>query len=160
MNSETADRVVKAFENGVLSRRELVTQLMGLGAAGAVVSQTASGAETDEAGATFRASGLDHVALNVSDLSRSEDFYAQHLGLRRVGGSGNRIAFLAAHVQSQFALALFSSGSPGLNHYAYAIRDYDPQAAVEALKAAGVEPRREQNRVYFDAPDGVTVQVT
>ncbi len=31
---------------------------------------------------------------------------------------------------------------------------------METLKAAGLKPERHENRVYFDDPDGLTVQVS
>ena len=36
----------------------------------------------------------------------------------------------------------------------------EPHDAVARLKAAGLAPRRNGNRVYFDDPDGLEVQVT
>lgn len=152
-------KLVDDFEKGQLSRRELAAQLIGLGAAMAVVdnaaAQTASSAETESA--TFQAKRLDHIALNVTDVARSRDFYAQHLGLepRR---QGERNCFMAP-ADSEFILALFQSEQPGMNHYCYGIDDYDAEAVVEKLIAARLAPRREGNRVYFPDPDGITVQL-
>jgi len=39
------------------------------------------------------------------------------------------------------------------------IANYDPVDAVARLKAAGLTPRREGGRVYFDDPDGIECQV-
>jgi hypothetical protein len=58
-----------------------------------------------------------------------------------------------------FFLTLFRGDRPGLNHYCYAIKDYDADRAEEKLKAAGLKPRREGNRVSFHDPDGIQVQV-
>jgi len=60
---------------------------------------------------------------------------------------------------SDFFLTLFRGEQPGLNHYCYAIKGYDPDRAEAALKAAGLKVRREGGRVYFDDPDGIRVQV-
>ena len=46
-----------------------------------------------------------------------------------------------------------------MHHYCYAIDNYEPDTTVEKLKAAGLTVRRAQNRVYFDDPDGLEVQV-
>jgi hypothetical protein len=54
---------------------------------------------------------------------------------------------------------LFKGERPGLNHYCYVIRDYAVEQAEEKLKAAGLKPRREGNRLYFPDPDGIEVQV-
>jgi hypothetical protein len=79
MRPDFAEEIVEQFERGGLSRRQLASRLMGLGAALAVLPGTARGDEDQEG--TFRATGLDHVALDVRDVRRSRDFYVKHLGL-------------------------------------------------------------------------------
>ncbi|HEY8504689.1 MAG TPA: VOC family protein [Gemmataceae bacterium] len=148
-----AERIIEEFERGNLTRRQLAAALLGLGAAAAGGAR----AQAPGGGSTFAATGLDHVALDVTDLVRSRDFYVKHLGLKVIR-EDERAAFLG-HGDG-FILTLFRAGKPGLNHYCYAIRDYDPGRAVEKLKAAGLKPRREGDRVYFDDPDGIEVQVT
>jgi len=58
-----------------------------------------------------------------------------------------------------FFLTLFRAENPGLHHYCYAIRNYNPEDAVQKLRDAGLRPRREGGRVYFPDPDDLTVQV-
>ena len=156
MRPEIADTIVEQFERGQLSRRQLVSRLTGLGAAMAVMPHAARAAQQSEG--TFRATGLDHVALTVSDVRRSVAFYREHLGLEVIREEGDDQCFLGRG--DGFFLALFRGDDPGLNHYAYRIEGYDPDEVVRKLEAAGIEPRREQGRVYFDDPDGIEVQVT
>jgi hypothetical protein len=47
-----------------------------------------------------------------------------------------------------------------MHHYSYAIPDYDQQVAAERLRGAGLEPKLEGGRIYFDDPDGIVVQVS
>jgi catechol 2,3-dioxygenase-like lactoylglutathione lyase family enzyme len=154
MSIDLAEKMIEDFEEGILSRRQLAQRLLGLAAvlAGA---RSAAADETDRT-STFRATGLDHVALNVSKIPRSRDFYVRHLGLEVVR-EGKGHCFLGR--DGNFLLALFQREPVGLNHYCYTIRDYAPNKAVHALDAAGLRPRREQDRVYFDDPDGVEVQI-
>lgn len=105
---------------------------------------------------TFQATGLNHIALDVTDVARSNDFYGKHLGLRVIRGD-EHASFLGA--DRDFFLTLFRGERPGLNHYCYSIDHYDAEDAMERLAAAGLHPRREGNRVYFPDPDGLTVQV-
>ncbi len=56
-------------------------------------------------------------------------------------------------------VALFRSSESGLNHYCFSIDDYDVAGAQEKLKAEGLSPRRQGNRIYFPDPHGVTVQL-
>ena len=151
-----AARIVKDFESGRITRRQLVAQLMALGAAAAGVGTTALAQDQPDGGPTFQATGLDHVALRVSDVRRSVEFYQKHLGLSVMRQSENS-AFLNPG-DNEF-LALFRREPAGLDHYCYNIRNYDPDEVVRELEAAGLDPRRESNRVYFDDPDGIEVQL-
>ncbi len=155
MQPDITETLVEEFERGLLSRRQLASRLMGLGAALAVMPRTAEARQAE--GSTFQATGLDHVALNVRNVPRSRDFYIKHLGLKVLRESGEDNCFLGSG--DGFFLTLFKGEQPGLNHYCYDIRGYNADQAEEKLKAAGLKPRREGNRIYFPDLDGIEVQV-
>jgi catechol 2,3-dioxygenase-like lactoylglutathione lyase family enzyme len=155
MQPDIAEKLVEDFERGVLSRRQLASRLMGLGATLAVMPSTSEARQGNAS--TFQATGLDHVALNVRNVPRSRDFYIKHLGLKVIRESGEDNCFLGSG--DGFFLTLFKGEQPGLNHYCYAIRGYNADQAEEKLKAAGFKPRREGNRIYFPDLDGIEVQV-
>ncbi len=155
MQPDIAETLVEDFERGLLSRRQLASRLMGLGAALSVMPRVAEAHQGESS--TFQATGLDHVALNVSSVLRSRDFYIKHLGLKVIRDGGEDNCFLGTG--DTFFLTLFKGDRPGLNHYCYAIKGYDVDRAEEKLKAAGLKPRKEGNRVYFPDPDGIEVQV-
>lgn len=154
---EIADKLVQGVQEGRLGRREAVSRLVALaaaafaGSAGGAVP--AAGTDTS----TFQSVGLNHVALNVTDISRSSEFYQKHLGLKVLRQS-SRNAFLGAG-GSNF-VALFRSERAGMNHYAYTIERYDAAEVVTKLDGVGLEPERHDDRVYFDDPDGLQVQLT
>ena len=151
-------RMVEDFERGRLTRRQLVAHLTAAAAAmaGAPLLGGSSAAAQSQGGSTFQAKAVDHVALRVTDVARSRRFYEQHLGLETTS-CGAESCFMSCG--SDF-LALFRGTQPGLDHYAFAIDGYAPATAVERLEAAGLTPKRRGNRVYFDDPDGIEVQVT
>jgi catechol 2,3-dioxygenase-like lactoylglutathione lyase family enzyme len=155
MQPDTAEMLVEDFEQGLLSRRQLACRLMGLGAALSVMHHVAEASQGESN--TFQATGLNHVALNVSSVPRSRDFYIKHLALKVIRDGGEDNCFLGNG--DDFFLTLFKGERPGLNHYCYSIKAYDADRAEEKLKAAGLKPRREGNRVYFPDPDGIEVQV-
>ena len=69
MHTDIAERLVAQFERGLLSRRQLASRLLGLGAALTATSSTAGAAQDRKS--TFQATGLDHVALDVREVARS-----------------------------------------------------------------------------------------
>jgi catechol 2,3-dioxygenase-like lactoylglutathione lyase family enzyme len=154
------EEVVRAYEAGRLSRRELVGWLgavvasaMASSAAGDAAAQTAAPA----ASSTFRSVGLNHIALRVTDIPRARDFYAKHLGLT-VLDENPSICFMACGGNN--FVALFRSKTAGLDHYCYTIDDYVPDRVVERLRAASLAPERHEDRVYFNDADGLQVQLS
>src|SRR4051812_13757204 len=157
MHSDIADRLVDDFERGLLSRRQLVSRLMGLGTTLALLQDSSSASAQQAEGGTFQANGLDHVALNVRSVPRSRDFYIKHLGLKVIRDGGEDNCFLGSG--GDFFLTLFRGDQPGLNHYCYAIKGYNADDAEKRLRAVSLKPQREGNRVYFPDADGIKVQV-
>ncbi|RMH21281.1 MAG: hypothetical protein D6696_06145 [Acidobacteria bacterium] len=151
---EQIERLVEDFESGRLSRRQLVRHLAAAAAALAVGARPAAGRGDDEH--TFRATGIDHLALRVTDVDRSRRFYERHLGLAATRCSAD-LCFLDC---GDDFLALFRGPRPGLDHFSFAVEGFRPDDAVARLEAAGLAPRRRENRVYFDDPDGLEVQVS
>lgn len=159
MNAANASDTVDLFLTGHLSRRQLIARLMALGATAAGVSGVAHAAQPAEAAPaepTFKAESLDHIALNVTDIARSRDWYVRHLGLR-VASQDRSSAFLYA---GKDFVALFRAEKPGLHHYSFDIADYNQQAAADRLRKAGLTPKLRGTRIYFDDPDGIEVQVS
>ena len=152
------DKMVEDFEHGRLGRRQLVAALVASAAAMSGLP-TLGGARAGarEAGSTFAAKGIDHVALRVTDVARSRDFYVEHLGLEVSRDASPSSCFLDSGPDF---LALFRSSAPGLDHFSFGIEDYSADRAVDRLTAAGLQPIRHGNRVYFDDPDGIQLQVS
>ncbi len=146
--------MVDQYDRGRLSRRQLITTLTGFAAVAGLGADAVAAQDTKES--TFQATALNHIALSVTDVGRSRDFYVKHLGLR-VTRDGSRNCFL--NVGPNF-LALFRARQAGLAHYCYTIKGYTADSAAETLQAAGFKPRRAENRVYFDDPDGLEVQLS
>ena len=112
---EIADQLVRDVEEGRLGRREAVSRLVAVAAA--VFAGSTGGVATAAEGApTFQSVGLNHVALNVTDIARSSEFYQKHLGLKVLRQSTNN-AFLGAGANN--FVALFRSERAGMNHGAW-----------------------------------------
>lgn len=147
--------ILRDYETGRLTRRQLIGHLGGLvalaGGAGQLASQ-----QNQAAGGTFEATELNHIALRVTDVARSRDFYMKHLGLELAREGANNAFLNCGH---NF-VALFRGDQAGLDHYCYSVKNYDVAAAEEKLQAAGMKNiRRTSGRIYFSDPDGLTVQL-
>lgn len=157
MNPQLPEQLFSKYEQGALSRRDLIAKLVGLGVAMAAVEGPAA-EPADDSSPVFKGKGLDHIALNVTNVARSRDFYAKHLGLTVQRDGGEQRCFMGPP-GGDFILALFRSNSPGMNHYCFGTPGYQPDEAMEKLSKAGARPRREGDRIYFPDPDGITVQL-
>jgi len=151
--NQQIETLVDAYSTGRLSRRQL---LAGLGTMFAAATLGGAGTAAPPPSSTFRSQGLNHIALRVTDIDRSRDFYMKHFGVKVLQQS-SRNCFLG--VGENNFVALFESDKAGMDHYCYTIADYDPDACVRTLEAEGLKPRRTSNRVYFDDPDGLEVQI-
>jgi len=148
------EAMLDAFTSGRMNRRELIAAMSGLVAAAA--TGRALPAHGDEAGPTFTAKGLNHIALRVTDVARSRDFYMKHLGMTVANESLPGNCFL--NFEGGF-LALFRGNEARMDHYCYSVENYSVQDAAARLRAAGIEPRIEGERIYFPDPDLHTVQL-
>jgi catechol 2,3-dioxygenase-like lactoylglutathione lyase family enzyme len=133
-----------------MSRRDLIAGLALL------ASGTAAGAAAASDAPTFKATGLNHLALRVPEVKRSRDFYQRHLGLEVSRDGGDSSCFLTF---GNAFLALFRGAEPRMDHYCYSVEGYDVGESERRLKAAGLAPRVTGDRIYFDDPDGIEVQL-
>ena len=148
-------RLLDAFERGRMSRRELVAGLAGLSAAMAASNSVAS-AETDESPTPhFQVRAINHLALSSPNVARARDWYRDTLGMTVTRDSESSCFLSFDHG----FLAIFRGDQAGLHHFCFSIPGYDPDAVTNVLEKGGFNPRRQGNRVYFDDPDGLVVQL-
>jgi catechol-2,3-dioxygenase len=136
------------YERGEIRRRDLISGLAAL----TVVSRSTAAPTSS----TFQGVEVNHVALNVTDVRRSRNFYQQHLGLPVLSQSQTN-CFLGL---GKNFLALFQNPNPGMNHYCIGIKDYEVATVTAELERQGLHPARRSNRVYFNDPDGIEVQLS
>jgi len=116
---------------------------------------------------------IDHVALHVSDLSRSVSFYEKHFGFKKYfqhkGAGSYDIAYLKLG-DTVLELTHRSDGAMTGFHFCLETGDFDQTVAelqrrgVEMIRAphetAAREPREEGwRRVVFRGPDGEQIEL-
>lgn len=104
----------------------------------------------------LRAVDVNHVALRVSDLERSVEWYRALMGVNVIQRTRTN-AFLGL---GENFLALFQrQPGGGADHFCFSIEDYEPDAVAAKLAAVDIRATRHEDRLYFPDPDGLTVQV-
>jgi catechol 2,3-dioxygenase-like lactoylglutathione lyase family enzyme len=149
MENFVIEKMLTDYEDGRVSRRHLI----------AVLSAVAIGAASaPSAQPMFQGLGLNHIALRVTNIRRSRDFYQKHFGLP-VLHEGEDNCFLGL---GKNFLTLFKNEKPGLDHYCIAVQNFQADDVVEELERQGLKPRRPSgsDRVYFPDPDGLEVQLS
>lgn len=167
---ERLEGMVQHYECGAISRRELIAGLVVL-CAGAV-AQPSGGVSLPAQSATPKEpiplSGMDHIALRVSDLARSTKFYQEHLGGRiRSQSSNSTFLDVGSHWVALFSRGAVSTGyeatRPGVDHISFhSTQHRSLEERMGVLEARGLNPvsPRGSGRVYFRDPDGIILQLS
>lgn len=146
------DDLVRRFERGVVTRRQLIQGLATLaGATGA--------SRSDAAQAGLRGTGIDHVSVLVNDLQRSAAFYQRVFGMTPVSeDKPNQILRLG---MTRTIVSLRHEGPSGVvDHFAIGVENFNRDTVTEQLKPHGLTPQQNvQFGFHIKDPDGVVVQI-
>src|SRR5438094_2423309 len=144
--------LVARFEQGSLTRRDLVHGLALLAASG-----TAATAQED---LNFKAATIDHVSLQVADLQRSVDFYQKMFGFTVVSQEQVRSIMRLGNTGTLVSL---NRESPAgiVDHFAIGIPRFNRDSAARYVRERGATPL-EGNFAGFHVrdPDGIRVQIS
>ena len=167
--SAAIEQLVKRYEGGGMTRRELVLALSAL-----VMARPAGGAAAQGAApAPIRVQTMNHVTLSVSDVQRSVEFYQRVLGLPLVTTQGTErdwdapaVPVLGIGDGPQF-IALSRGDRPHINHYCLGMEGFDAAEIVARLAEHGIEARVRMRadsdppaeELMFNDPDGIPVQI-
>ena len=144
--------LVQRFEQGAISRRDLIQGLsaLALAVAAPAAAQQPSG---------LKATGLNHLGVLCSDVNRSTAFYVNALGMTllsedkpkgiaRVGVKGTLISLRQAQ----------PAGT--VDHFAISVEGFNEEAMKRTLEQRGYAPSRdEESGFHVKDPDGANVQL-
>lgn len=144
---KTISNLLQSYEQGKLTRRELVTGLALLaGGAGSVSAAPVSG---------IQAVSVNHIAMNVGDVKRSTEFYRDVFGLSVTLQTEKSAALLFGNT----GLILRPGEKHGVTHFMFGIDNYNADNLATALRAHGLDPRKDQDSFHVKDPDGLDIQV-
>ena len=155
------ERLVASYDEGGLSRRQLLQGLFALGIGRYASDPVAGGVMSQgQAQPLFHTRTLNHVTLYASSVARSKAFYQRITNLPIQAEDQD---FCEFRLEGGFLgiYAREAGNRAGFNHFCFGIDGYDPQASFSALKAAvpNAKPTLEsEGQVYVQDPDGVRVQ--
>lgn len=171
-------QLLKDFEGGKMSRRQLIQSL----ALAALAGSAASGAAA-QTGNGFKTMHFDHVSYQVPDYRKARDFYSGLMGMSVVGDNGKdycQLQFGDSDVEGARARAFLSvrhpqpqagqpaNPGPRYEHIAFKIDNWDTNRVKAELERRGLKPRLQAggpgdtpNYVSFHVtdPDGFEVQI-
>jgi catechol 2,3-dioxygenase-like lactoylglutathione lyase family enzyme len=147
---KTIETLVRQFEQGRLTRRQLVC----------VVAASPVAAQQPQAGA-FRATGIDHVQITVDDLKASQQFYENLVGVAGKNTSPNQVNITVGTTGNFVAIQSGTGRVKPIDHFAIAVENFSPEIALAAIErqAPGTKAEKSGNSVFVTDPEGVRVQI-
>ena len=151
MNS-VVDDLVSRFDQGTLSRRQLIqglTALAAAGGAGHAAAQTTP----------FKSTRIDHISIQVTDMARSVEFYEKIFGLRVINeDKENEIVRMGV---TRIIGSLHRTPPVGIvDHFAIAIDDFNREAVTAELAKHGLTAEQNLDYGFFVRdPEGIPVQI-
>jgi catechol 2,3-dioxygenase-like lactoylglutathione lyase family enzyme len=146
--------LLRRFEKGSLSRRELVQGLALLAAGG-----TAASAQDVT---SFKAANIDHVSVQVGNLQRSIDFYQKLFGFTVVSQAEEGGVKIIRLGNARMLVSLNTGGLPGrVDHFSIGIPRFTRESVTSYLMQHGATPLQgDLAGLHIKDPDGVNVQIS
>jgi catechol 2,3-dioxygenase-like lactoylglutathione lyase family enzyme len=149
----TIDTLVRQFERGRLTRRQLVQGLL-------VVAATPALAQERPVGA-FRGTGIDHVQITVTDLKATQQFYERLFGVTTTSPNPTQLSLKLGSAGNTISVHNESGPIKPIDHFGIAVEDFSTEAALATVKrfVPGFKADINGNSVFVMGPDGVRVQI-
>lgn len=160
------DVLLRRFETGHLSRRDVVTSL------GALFAATGQASAQQAAPVAVRS--LNHVSISVTDIKRSVDFYQslfgmtvksqQGVGSNAIASGDGTVVNLAPGPGPEF-LGIYQGKPAGdIGHFCLGVQNFEPERVLKTLQDRGVKAtmrtRGQSKEIFLTDPDNISVQLT
>lgn len=151
---EQIEALVSRYDAGQVSRRELL---------GALVAITLTPPPHHRPAPLIgTATGLNHATLYVHDVPRSQEFYQKLFGMPILTRQGRGVNLRAGG--SFVGLYPVPDGDPPrIAHICISVDGFDAARALTNLREerlnAEIVRRGDTEELYFDDPDGISVQI-
>ena len=149
----TIDTLVRKFERGSLTRRQLVQALLVIAASPTLAQERPAGA--------FRPTGIDHVQITVTDLKATQQFYEKLFGVATTSPNPTQLSLRLGAAGNTISVHSESGPIKPIDHFGIAVEGVSADAALVTVKqvAPGFKTEINGNSVFVMGPDGVRVQI-
>ncbi len=149
----TNDTLVRQFERGSLTRRQLVQALVMIAASPVLAQERPVGA--------FRATGIDHVQITVTDLKATQQFYEKLFGVTTTSPSPTQLSLRLGSSGNTISVHSESGPIKPIDHFGIGVEDFSAEAALATVKRVvpGFKSEINGTSVFVTGPDGVRVQL-
>lgn len=177
----TIARLLEDFENGKMTRRQLIRSLSmaALAAPAASLAAAQPATPAPAAKAPWKTVWLDHISYSVADYKKSAAFYADLMGWEVQNDNGTNQATL--NIGNIGSIIIRNArqrpenpqpSQPGrppltgvINHISYGIEPWNTEAVEAELKRRGLNPRPDMVGDDFKSyhvldPDGWDLQIS
>jgi catechol 2,3-dioxygenase-like lactoylglutathione lyase family enzyme len=166
----TIATLLKDFEDGKMTRRQLIQSLAVLATAGSAAGQTSSPGR-----APWKTVWLDHISYAVTDYRKSVAFYRDLMGWDVRNDNGTNQASMRIGNVGEIIIRnrrAPQAGAPArpeptgvINHISYGIQPWDTDQVKAELERRGLNPRPDMQGENFKSfhvldPDGWDLQIS
>ncbi len=155
-------KLLQDFEQGKMSRRQLIRSLA-VTASAAAAAAPAVAAAAPPAEPAFKAVTVNHISYQVADYAKTRDFYVSMFGMKVTQDTGRQcyLSFGDTFLLPRNGRPDSKTPPPHVDHIAYTIDNWN-KADVEAeLKRRGLTPRPDtEDSFHVKDPDGFDLQIS
>jgi catechol 2,3-dioxygenase-like lactoylglutathione lyase family enzyme len=149
------EKLLHDFEQGKMTRRQLVQSLAVTAAAASAVATPAAAAE----GKVLNATNINHISYQVADYTKTRDFYAGLFGMKVTEDDGKQCRLVFGN---NILIARNRTPAPKVDHIAYTIANWDQEkeAMADEVKRRGIKIVQGDTKtsLHIKDPDGFEVQ--
>jgi catechol 2,3-dioxygenase-like lactoylglutathione lyase family enzyme len=156
---DVVNGLLQDFEQGRMTRRQLIQGISALIVAGAGTAEA-------QRGGGFKTLGINHISYEVADFRRTQVFYREVMGMVPAEERPTQCTFaLPDGVRFIVRNAMPGTVTPTVGHIAYNIADWDTERVKAELVRRGFNPLLDatpgSGRASFHVkdPDGTDVQI-
>jgi catechol 2,3-dioxygenase-like lactoylglutathione lyase family enzyme len=153
-------KLLTDFEQGKMSRRQLIQSLAVTASAAAAVAPAVAASPDEPA---FKAVAVNHISYQVADYAKTRDFYVGMFGMNVSKDDGRQcyLAFGDTFLLPRNGRPNSTTPPPHIDHVAYTIDVWDKDKVEAELKRRGLTPRPDTpDSFHVKDPDGFDLQIS